>query len=455
MKQLATNYSFNADAKTVTLTGLNVPLNYVLLIVNATRNQIIYNLADPATGAQSYAQGANSVITLKANLDGMANSDQLTIFYDNGSPSETILVQGPIGPQGEPGPQGPPGAGGGGQSLYDTSISDTVTSVAVGGSPAGTTAQTWKTRTIVEVLDSILFPDVLPTYTPATLTLTLNQSGTFEVGQSLSVAATLTGTKNDAGPFGGERNFNRLRNNVSDLSSTSGWDSNGVVSGLDLPSQFSHPNPNNPNQRAVAVWTHPITLSVGTYVWTGSAAQGHAAGQPKKNNKGVLDTRPAGSGINAPQAAVTSLTSPNQPSISAIFPWFWGTVVGGDKPTTADIASIIAAGGSGSNRLLTNSDGQLSIPFTPYDETFRWFWFAHPVQQVNNVPVKTRWYVNTSSLGLISNTGQNLFNAPTDQAVDAPLVSPETSSRWTNRLYKVYISNYQTRVGEPMLVSVT
>ena len=100
MKQLATNYSFNVTSKTVTLTALNVPLNYVLLIVNATRNTVIYNLAEPTLGAQTYLQAANSVITLKADLTGMANSDQLSIFYDNGAESQIVLVQGPVGAAG-------------------------------------------------------------------------------------------------------------------------------------------------------------------------------------------------------------------------------------------------------------------------------------------------------------------------------------------------------------------
>jgi hypothetical protein len=110
MKQLATSYSFNASSKTVTLTGLNVPLNYVLLIVNATRNAIIYNLADAATGAQSYAQGASSVITLKVDLSGMSNTDKLTIFYDDGKESALIAVQGPKGEDGAAGTDGDDGA---------------------------------------------------------------------------------------------------------------------------------------------------------------------------------------------------------------------------------------------------------------------------------------------------------------------------------------------------------
>jgi hypothetical protein len=123
MKQLATNYSFNASAKTVTLTGLNVPLNYVLLIVNATRNAIIYNFADPATGAQSYTQGANSVITLKVDLSGMSNTDQLTIFFDDGKESALIAVQGPKGDTGSVGPAGPQTSfiDGGDASLFQTS----------------------------------------------------------------------------------------------------------------------------------------------------------------------------------------------------------------------------------------------------------------------------------------------------------------------------------------------
>jgi len=107
MKQLATNYTFNPTAKTVTLSGLDVPLNYVLVIINATKNQIIYNLAQPSLGAEGYQQGANSVITLKTDTTSMSATDQLTIFYDNGAESQIVLVQGPQGPQGIQGETGP------------------------------------------------------------------------------------------------------------------------------------------------------------------------------------------------------------------------------------------------------------------------------------------------------------------------------------------------------------
>ena len=101
MKQLASSYVFNKTAKTVTLNNFDFPLNHLLVIINATRQQIIYNLANPALGASNYVQGTNSVVTLEATLDPLTeNTDALTIFYDNGVTSNVVLVQGPAGPSG-------------------------------------------------------------------------------------------------------------------------------------------------------------------------------------------------------------------------------------------------------------------------------------------------------------------------------------------------------------------
>lgn len=77
MKQLASNYSISN--KNVTLTGVNVPLSQILLIANATTGSVLYSMAGPV--AASYAQAANSVITL-ATAPGA--SDKLTIYYDDG-----------------------------------------------------------------------------------------------------------------------------------------------------------------------------------------------------------------------------------------------------------------------------------------------------------------------------------------------------------------------------------
>jgi len=112
MKQLATTYTFSASAKTVTLNGVNVPQGHVLLIVNATRGSIIYNFANSNLGATAYNQGANTTLTLAASTAGMADTDSLTIFYDDGRESSLMAVQGPKGADGATGSAGADGMDG-------------------------------------------------------------------------------------------------------------------------------------------------------------------------------------------------------------------------------------------------------------------------------------------------------------------------------------------------------
>lgn len=79
MKQLASNYTFNAAEKTVTLNNLNIPLSQILMV--ASKGKVLYSFAD-GVGVANYSQGANSVLTLQ-NTDGLSNTDKLTIFYDD------------------------------------------------------------------------------------------------------------------------------------------------------------------------------------------------------------------------------------------------------------------------------------------------------------------------------------------------------------------------------------
>lgn len=80
MKQLLSTYTFDATAKTVTLSNVNIPLNQVLLI--AGKGKILYSLADNV-GAAGYTQGSSSVITLQSVYD-LVSLDPLTIYYDDG-----------------------------------------------------------------------------------------------------------------------------------------------------------------------------------------------------------------------------------------------------------------------------------------------------------------------------------------------------------------------------------
>jgi hypothetical protein len=83
------SYTFNAASKTVTFSGLRsaITLANILLITNVTRNTIIYNFADVATGATSFN---NNVLTLTYDTTSQSNSDVLQIFLDVESKDESL-----------------------------------------------------------------------------------------------------------------------------------------------------------------------------------------------------------------------------------------------------------------------------------------------------------------------------------------------------------------------------
>jgi hypothetical protein len=82
MKQIVKNYTFNAPAKTVTLTDFTaVRQDRLQVITDVTTNQVIYNFADPTV---SIASVASNVITLASLPSAAASTDHLMIIYDSG-----------------------------------------------------------------------------------------------------------------------------------------------------------------------------------------------------------------------------------------------------------------------------------------------------------------------------------------------------------------------------------
>jgi hypothetical protein len=79
MKQLCSSYSISGNA--ITLTGVNLPQDHILLISNATSGGVLYSLSSGT--AASYTQGANSVLTLSGSPI-ISNTDDLVIYYDDG-----------------------------------------------------------------------------------------------------------------------------------------------------------------------------------------------------------------------------------------------------------------------------------------------------------------------------------------------------------------------------------
>ena len=89
MKQIAPNYTYNKTTGVITLTGVNIDRDQLLLIVNTTRNVTYYNFADSATTLQAFTQAANTSITLATSVVSASaahnNADALTIYYDDQS----------------------------------------------------------------------------------------------------------------------------------------------------------------------------------------------------------------------------------------------------------------------------------------------------------------------------------------------------------------------------------
>jgi len=106
MKQIAPNYTYNKTTGVITLTGVNIDRDQLLLIVNTTRNVTYYNFADSATTLQAFTQGANTLLTLNSSVitasSAHANGDALIIYYDDqasisGTVTANIFGQDEIG----------------------------------------------------------------------------------------------------------------------------------------------------------------------------------------------------------------------------------------------------------------------------------------------------------------------------------------------------------------------
>lgn len=299
-------------------------------------------------------------------------------------------------------------------TIYNTLIPDEKVSVPVGGAEAQP-ASVWKEKNLVQVFDTILFPELFPTYVIPSISLSYTLFGYQEVGDSVVQSLEVTGVKNDAGPFT-ELSFFR---NGAPFSSDLGPTANPYTP---LPDQFDYPNENNPNYSYEFSDTDSFTVSAGVTEWRGSGSFNQ--GQPLKTDEGNEDPRPAQFlSANAPQLSGSLYTETVQ--INGIYPYFWGKSV--SAPTAGSIAAAIAAGTE--NKVLLPSSGTISATF---DADAEYIWFAHP----SSYTTKTRWYNTPFNQSIIEPSG---FIAP---AITQTVNSPD--GFWSSVSYKVYISNYAT-----------
>ena len=307
---------------------------------------------------------------------------------------------------------------------YNTSIADAVTSIQVGGA-APTAASTWKTYTIVQALDAILFPTLGPSYTLPTLSFSASVQGIQEIGTTISQSLSLTGIKNDAGPFTQLR-FTRDGSQISACTNPTRTNTSNIAA------QYGYSDPNNQNYSYANTYSDSFVVISGSTTWAGDG--NYDAGVSKLNNKGGADSN---------SAAVLSTTNPQSAqnnysggsgSVTGIYPYFWG--VSSSQPTGSSIASDIAAGST--NKVLSDSSGSISIT---WNASGQYVWFAVPA----SYSTKTSWYntaLNNGSIG----SGQFILG-PVTQNVTSP------SSYWTGVSYKIYISGFATTTSGSITLS--
>lgn len=88
MKQIVSNYSYTPSTNVVTLTGVNIDQDQLLLVVAPQVGRTMYNFASGVTGVVS--AGADTRITLNASTAGLTTTSPLVIFYDDQTSTHTI-----------------------------------------------------------------------------------------------------------------------------------------------------------------------------------------------------------------------------------------------------------------------------------------------------------------------------------------------------------------------------
>ena len=295
------------------------------------------------------------------------------------------------------------------RTKYNTLVDDNYLSQTIGKlNPK--TASTWKTKTIVQVLDEILFPATLPVYVIPTLVLEDTLGPIQEVGTSVSNTLTLKGTKNDAG------NFTSLRI---------------LESGVQITESSPDPGPS-----ATLTYIRNFQVPVGVTTWEGKGS--YQQGAKKFDSQGVEDPRSYDLlKTTNPQAANNNFTS-NTTSIDGIYPFFYG--VSSDIGLTKEtIKGVIEAGNS--VKELTKANGTINIEFGDLSNDFVVQWFAH----ASIYPTKTKWEdtTNSSNKGFISGAS-DYMSAPQLISIDSP------DEYWNGVEFKVYRSNRKVRVSTPL-----
>jgi hypothetical protein len=281
-------------------------------------------------------------------------------------------------------------------TLYNTTIGDDVNSIAVGGAPAQA-ASIWKSLSLVQALDTILFPTILASIqTNKSVVLTISgTSGTLEIGQTIS--RTLTAT------------FNRGLIKNGDNSTGPqlvGAATQYTFTGTDIAAP---PVPQIGNEFSVS-----NTIVSGANNWAVTVT--HDAGTGDYfDNKGNIGTN-----LDASRVSGTTTDSASAPTVTGIYPYFY--YKSSSPISAADMVAAIEDGSA--TKVVASSTGTLAIP---YNMSAQYLAVAYPATSTT----KTTYFVTALDNGAIT----VVFQAVTTLSVDS------ATGLWTNQNYKIHVSN--------------
>jgi hypothetical protein len=275
---------------------------------------------------------------------------------------------------------------------YKTTIADSVSSVPVGGAPAAL-ASTWKSKSITQVLDEILFPTLLASVGSAkSITLGVSgASGVLEIGSSIARTLTATFARGTILDGNGTTNANPLVGDATDYTFTGTGISSTTQAGNTL--------------------TFTTTVVSGSNNWAVTAA--HAAGTGSYfDNKGV-----SGTNLAASRAAGTATDSTSAPTITGVHPYYH---LKSSSPISAS-AMVAAIENGTATKVIADSTGTLTIPYAPSAEYIA---IAYP----STSTTKSNYYVT------------NFDSGPITLVFETVATLSVTTALWTQN-YKIHVSS--------------
>jgi len=262
----------------------------------------------------------------------------------------------------------------------------------------GTVFPIWTTLT--EFIKALLLATFNPTLVAPTFSLTSNQANGQEIGSIVNLVLT----------------YNFGRGQILGKTVLGAWQPN-------TPQDF----------RAGAATNYTIDGTDLDLVNTKTLASYHLLNT--QTFSGTVDfgvwPQPINSDGNNYSTPLAGGSDTKSTTITAIYPFFYGKVSGGSKPTKNQ--ALINSG----TKVVWSSTGTITVNFN--SAAADWIWFAIP--EVS--PAKTKWYVDIINNGAIGG-GANLFDTETIVAIDSPTVL------WNGVNYRIYVSNYQTAITAPM-----